>query len=230
MQQICLIEDEDKVAAFIIKGLMEHDFSVVHARDGAAAAKLFMADIFDLVIMDLMLPDTNGIALCRQLRRHDSDIPVLMLTALDRVDDKVSGLEAGADDYLVKPFHFNELIARINALLRRHRRTEKTTENLLTFADLHLDTWTKTAERAGTEISLTSKEYQLLEMFMQHPNRTLSRDDIAEQVWGINFDTGTNFIDVYVNYLRKKIEKDFSTKLIHTVIGRGYILREERKP
>lgn len=236
MTHVCLVEDEEKVAAFIIKGLKDYGFNVTHVGDGQSATGLLAVQAFDLIILDVMLPDVNGVDLCRQIRQRDADVPVLMLTALGRVEDKVSGLEAGADDYLPKPFHFSELVARLNAMLRRNRR-DNVSQNIhadeqqgtLTFADLKLNTWTKTAERAGVEIGLTSKEYQLLEMFMHNPNRTLSRDDIAEKVWGIQFDTGTNFIDVYVNYLRKKIEKGFDGKLIHTVIGMGYILKEEKR-
>jgi DNA-binding response OmpR family regulator len=148
-----------------------------------------------------------------------------MLTALDQIQNKVSGLKAGADDYLVKPFHFSELLARIEALLRRQPVSAKAEEHIFTFDDLKLDTWSNIVERAGREITLTAKEYTLLELFMRHPNKILSREYIAEQVWKIDFDTGTNFIDVYINYLRKKIEKGFKNKLIHTVIGMGYILR-----
>ena len=172
-----------------------------------------------------LLPDTNGIELCRQIRLADTNTPILMLTALDQIQNKVSGLKAGADDYLVKPFHFSELMARIEALLRRQTASAKTEEHIFVFDDLKLDTWSNIVERAGSEITLTAKEYTLLELFMRHPNKILSREYIAEQVWKIDFDTGTNFIDVYINYLRKKIEKGFKNKLIHTVIGMGYILR-----
>jgi len=232
MPNICLVEDEEKVAAFIIKGLREHGFNVTHARDGLSAKQLVQSDDkFDLVILDLMLPDGSGMDICRLIRERDSHTPILMLTALNRVDDKVSGLEAGADDYLVKPFHFKELVARLNALLRRTQPEGAVLQpaSMLIFEDLKLNTLSKTAERAGTEIILTSKEYQLLEMFMRNPNRTLSRDDIADKVWGIQFRTGTNFIDVYVNYLRNKIEKGLGGKLIHTVIGMGYILKKEKQ-
>ncbi len=150
-----------------------------------------------------------------------------MLTALNQVHDKVTGLKAGADDYLVKPFHFSELLARMEAILRRNKANEE--NHLLLFDDLRLDTWSKTAERNGKKIILTAKEYTLLELFMQNPNKILSREYIAEKVWEIGFDTGTNFIDVYVNYLRKKIEKEFKNKLIHTVIGMGYILKKADK-
>jgi len=174
-----------------------------------------------------MLPDTNGIDLCRAVRQKDTLTPILMLTALNQVHDKVSGLKAGADDYLVKPFHFSELLARMEALMRRNKSAEE--NHQLAFDDLTLATWSKTAERAGKKITLTAKEYTLLELFLQNPNKILSREYIAEKVWEIGFDTGTNFIDVYVNYLRKKIEKDFKSKLIHTVIGMGYILKQSGK-
>ncbi|HTD39916.1 MAG TPA: response regulator transcription factor [Mucilaginibacter sp.] len=227
MNNICLIEDEQKVAAFITKGLEEHGYSVKTAGDGVTAQKLLQQEQFDLLIMDVMLPDTNGIELCRQIRQKDSNTPILMLTALNQVHDKVSGLKAGADDYLVKPFHFSELLARMEALMRRNKNVEG--NHSLIFEDLKLDTWSKTAERGGKKIVLTAKEYTLLELFMQNPNKILSREYIAEKVWEIGFDTGTNFIDVYVNYLRKKIEKDFKSKLIHTVIGMGYILKQAGK-
>lgn len=226
MAKICLVEDEQKVAAFICKGLKEHGYVVDTVNNGAAAKVILKATDFDLLILDVMLPDINGIELCRQIRINDSNTPILMLTALDQVNNKVSGLKAGADDYLVKPFHFIELLARIEALLRRQITSPTETHTLL-FDDLTLDTWSNTAERAGNKIILTAKEYTLLQLFMQHPNKVLSREYIAGQVWKIDFDTGTNFIDVYVNYLRNKIEKGFKNKLIHTVIGMGYILKSD---
>ncbi|HWY38318.1 MAG TPA: response regulator transcription factor [Bacteroidia bacterium] len=225
MNSICLVEDEQKVAAFICKGLEEHGYKVTTANTGSMAKNLLKGEAFDLLILDVMLPDTNGIELCRQVRLTDTDTPILMLTALDQIQNKVSGLKAGADDYLVKPFHFSELLARIEALLRRKTANAKTEEHEFVFDDLKLDTWSNIVERAGVPITLTAKEYTLLELFMRHPNKILSREYIAEQVWKIDFDTGTNFIDVYINYLRKKIEKGFENKLIHTVIGMGYILR-----
>ena len=227
MNHICLIEDEQKVAAFICKGLQEHGYVVKTAGDGSSAQRLLHEEQFDLFIMDVMLPDTSGIELCRQIRETDNKTPILMLTALNQVHDKVTGLKAGADDYLVKPFHFSELLARMEAILRRNKANEE--NHLLLFDDLRLDTWSKTAERNGKKIILTAKEYTLLELFMQNPNKILSREYIAEKVWEIGFDTGTNFIDVYVNYLRKKIEKEFKNKLIHTVIGMGYILKKADK-
>lgn len=227
MAKICLIEDEHKVAAFIRKGLEEHGYKLDIAKDGATATTLLKLGGYDLLILDVMLPDINGIGLCRQIRLTDTQTPILMLTALDQIQNKVSGLKAGADDYLVKPFHFSELLARIEALLRR-QKVAATEEHTLIFDDLKLDTWSNTAERAGRQIVLTAKEYTLLELFMRHPNKVLSREFIAEKVWKIDFDTGTNFIDVYVNYLRNKVEKGFKNKIIHTVIGMGYILKSEK--
>jgi two-component system copper resistance phosphate regulon response regulator CusR len=227
MANICLVEDEQKVAAFICKGLEEQDYKITAVTDGASAKAMLKNQSFDLLILDVMLPDINGIELCRQIRLTDAKTPVLMLTALDQVQNKVAGLKAGADDYLVKPFHFSELLARIEALLRR-QNAEATENHMLIFDDLKLDTWSNIAERAGHQIALTAKEYTLLELFMRHPNKVLSREYIAEQVWKIDFDTGTNFIDVYVNYLRKKIEKGAKSKLIHTAIGMGYILKSDK--
>ncbi|MFI5137279.1 MAG: response regulator transcription factor [Sphingobacteriales bacterium] len=227
MVNICLVEDEQKVAAFICKGLEEQGYKVRAAKDGFTAKSLLQTDEFDLLILDVMLPDINGIELCRQIRLTDAQTPILMLTALDQVHSKVSGLKAGADDYLVKPFHFAELLARIEALLRR-QNVRDSQDHILAFDDLKLDTWSSIAERAGTQITLTAKEFTLLELFLRHPNKVLSREYIAEQVWKIDFDTGTNFIDVYVNYLRNKIEKGFKNKLIHTVIGMGYILKSDK--
>ncbi|MDF2430681.1 MAG: two-component system, OmpR family, copper resistance phosphate regulon response regulator CusR [Mucilaginibacter sp.] len=224
MASICLVEDEQKVAAFICKGLEEEGYKIKTANDGAGAKLLLQTAVYDLLILDVMLPDMNGIELCRQIRLTDNKTPILILTALDQVHNKVSGLKAGADDYLVKPFHFSELLARIEALLRR-KNANQPEEHTLIFDDLKLDTWSNIAERAGSQIILTAKEFSLLELFMRHPNKVLSREYIAEQVWKIDFDTGTNFIDVYVNYLRNKIEKGFKNKLIHTVIGMGYILK-----
>jgi two-component system copper resistance phosphate regulon response regulator CusR len=227
MNQICLVEDEQKVAAFICRGLEEHGYKVKTAKNGEEAKTIIPSADFDLLIMDIMLPDINGIELCRQIRLFNSKTPILMLSALDQVQNKVAGLKAGADDYLVKPFHFSELLARIEALLRR-QNTNPAENHTLEFDDLKLDTWSNVAERAGQQITLTAKEYTLLELFMRNPNKILSREYIAEQVWEIDFDTGTNFIDVYVNYLRNKIEKGFKKKLIHTVIGMGYTLRNDR--
>ncbi|TSD66463.1 response regulator transcription factor [Inquilinus sp. KBS0705] len=225
MNNICLVEDEDKVSAFIKKGLTEHKYGVDVFESGADALAALAQTDYNLVILDVMLPDMTGIEICRELRRQQPQVPVLMLSALGTIDDKVNGLHSGADDYLVKPFHFNELLARIEALLRRKKLAEGDS-HILSFGGLKLNTWDKTAEREGVQISLTAKEYSLLELFIKNPGKLLSREFIMERVWGINFDTGTNMVDVYVNYLRNKIQKGFDKKLIHTVIGMGYILKD----
>ena len=227
MACILLIEDEEKVSSFIKKGLNEHHYEVQVANDGIAGLTSALQKNYDLIILDVMLPHINGIELCRQIRQVQPQLPILMLSALGTIDDKVKGLHAGADDYLLKPFHFNELLARIEALLRRGS-VSQTENHVIAFSDLKLDTWDKTAERAGNKIVLTAKEYVLLELFMKNPNKLLSREYITEKVWGLNFDTGTNMVDVYVNYLRNKVQKGYSTKLIHTVIGMGYILKEQK--
>ena len=227
MFKILLVEDEEKVSSFIKKGLTEHQYAVHVAQDGVAGLTSVLQDSFDLIILDIMLPIIDGIELCRQIRQKHPRVPIIMLSALGTIENKVSGLQAGADDYLLKPFHFNELLARIEALLRRSNLAAETPNHILVFSDLKLDTWDKTAERAGKKITLTAKEYVLLELFMNHPGKLLSREYILEKVWGLNFDTGTNMVDVYVNYLRNKIQKGFDTKLVHTVIGMGYIMKEQ---
>jgi two-component system copper resistance phosphate regulon response regulator CusR len=225
MDNICLVEDEDKVSSFIKKGLSEHNYEVDIAANGEDALDMILQKNYNLVILDVMLPGMSGIELCRQLRKHQPQLPVLMLSALGTIDDKVNGLHSGSDDYLVKPFHFNELLARIEALLRRKKLADGDS-HILSFGGLKLNTWDKTAEREGKQILLTAKEYSLLELFIKNPAKLLSREFIMERVWGINFDTGTNMVDVYVNYLRNKIQKGFDKKLIHTVIGMGYILKD----
>jgi len=223
--RILLVEDELNVSSFIKKGLAEQNYEVEVAHDGLEGKRKAREEHFDLIILDVMLPRFSGNEVCSDIRRYNKTVPVLMLTALGTLDDKVSGLEAGADDYLVKPFHFKELTARIKALTRRS--LVEMQGKKYTIADLVLDTHTRLVNRTGKEIFLTAKEYALLELFILNQNRVLSRGEIAELVWGIDFDTGTNIIDVYVNYLRNKIEKGFTGKLIHTVIGRGYVMREE---
>nr|WP_294941168.1 response regulator transcription factor [uncultured Mucilaginibacter sp.] len=225
MDTICLVEDNEKVSSFIKKGLTEHKYNVDVTATGEAALEMLLHKSYNLLILDVMLPGMSGIDLCRQLRKQQPLLPILMLSALGTIDDKVNGLKSGADDYLLKPFHFNELLARIEALLRRKKVTEED-NHILSFGGLKLNTWDKTAEREGQQIILTAKEYSLLELFIQHPAKLLSREFIMEKVWGINFDTGTNMVDVYVNYLRNKIQKGFDKKLIHTVIGMGYILKD----
>jgi two-component system copper resistance phosphate regulon response regulator CusR len=225
MFKIGLAEDDIKIASLVKSGLEEHNYSVTTIPDGFMALYTFKEEQFDLIILDVMMPGMNGIEVCRLLRESNKEVPILMLTALGSVDDKVLGLSSGADDYLVKPFHFKELLARIEALLRRHQPVFTQQKNTLSFEDIVLDTYSKTVKRGEKDIQLTAKEYTLLELFLKNPNRLLSRQYIAENAWDISFDTGTNVIDVYVNFLRNKIEKGFDRKLIHTKIGMGYIMK-----
>lgn len=225
MFKIGLAEDDVKIASLIKTGLQEHNYQVTTIPDGLMALYAFKEEAFDLIILDVMMPGMNGIEVCRQLRETNTDVPILMLTALGSVDDKVLGLNSGADDYLVKPFHFKELLARIEALLRRHSAAFTQQKNNLSYEDVEMDTYSKTVKRGGKDVQLTAKEFTLLELFLKNPNRLLSRQYIAENAWDISFDTGTNVIDVYVNFLRNKIEKGFDRKLIHTKIGMGYIMK-----
>ncbi len=224
---ILIIEDEQKVASFIKKGLEEEQHVVELATDGLQGLQAALSKDFDCIILDILLPGINGRDLCKKLRQSQVLTPILMLTALQTTDDIVSGLEQGADDYLTKPFHFRELLARIQALGRR--RWHKTLgEEVLRFHDLTLDTSSKTASRQGKQINLTAREYGLLELFMRHPNKVLSRAFITDAVWGIDRSSNANVVDVYVNYLRNKIEKPFGdAKLIHTLTGMGYVLKQD---
>lgn len=224
--QILVIEDEKRVAELIKRGLEDQDYRVDLAFDGATGKTLALQHDYDLIIMDIILPDNNGIDLCKTVRLEKPDIPIIMLTALGTTDDKVEGLDAGADDYLVKPFDFRELQARIRALTKRQAKQPTPSQPLLKIADLELNPLTFIIKRAGKEIELTPKEFKLLHYMMQNSGRVLSRAEIAEKVWDTAFDTGTNFIDVYVNYLRKKIDRDHPVKLIHTRPGLGFIFKE----
>ncbi|MFH1478263.1 MAG: response regulator transcription factor [Candidatus Omnitrophota bacterium] len=221
--KVLLVEDEKKIASFINRGLKEEHYAVDIAYDGEEGLFLAKANVYDLVILDVMLPKKDGITLCRELRHSKIDVPILMLTAKDRIIDKVSGLDAGADDYLTKPFSFQEFLARIRSLLRR-KRDEKV--NLLKVGDLELDQLTHKVKRQDKEISLTSKEYALLEYLMLNADQIVTRTMISEHVWNEDFDSFTNVIDVYVNYLRNKIDSDFKKKLIHTIRGAGYIIKD----
>jgi two-component system copper resistance phosphate regulon response regulator CusR len=226
MANILVIEDEVNVSSFIKKGLEEEGHHAEVAYDGAMGLSLACSKEYDVIVLDIVLPQMNGIELCQRYRKKMGfKIPIFMLTALSTTDDVVKGLESGADDYLVKPFKFKELLARINVLLRRRSIGYNSKKYL--FADLSLDTDTKTVMRSGSNIELTSKEFRLLEYFMSNPCRVLSRTTILENVWDRNTDFNTNIVDVYVNYLRNKIDKRFCVKLIHTVIGMGYVLKEE---
>ena len=222
--RILVVEDEKKVARFIQQGLEEEHYAVEIANDGESGALLAETGTYDLIILDVMLPGINGIDVTRRLRAARIPTPILMLTAKTATEDKVAGLDSGADDYLTKPFAFAELLARVRSLLRRGT-LEKTT--VLSVADLELDMVTHRARRAGRAIDLTAKEYALLEYFMRNKDRVLSRTIISEHIWDYNFDTGTNLIDVYVSHLRTKIDSGHERKLIHTVRGVGYVMREE---
>ncbi len=224
MMKILVVEDEKKVAGFIKRGLEEEKFEVDVAYDGDDGFQKAAEGAYSLVILDVMLPKKDGLSIVRDLRAKKVLTPVLMLTAKDTVEDIVAGLNSGSDDYLAKPFAFAELLARVRALLRRSEQ-ERGAE--ICFADLRLDPVTHKVWRKDKEIDLTAKEYSLLEFFMRNPNQVLTRTTIAENVWDYIFDSFTNIIDVYVNYLRKKIDRDADKKLIHTVRGVGYILKEE---
>lgn len=222
---ILIIEDEQKVASFIKKGLEEQQFTVEVESDGEAGLKAALDKDYDIIILDILLPGLNGREICRKLRQAQVWTPIIMLSALQTTDDIVTGLDQGADDYLTKPFHFRELLARIQALHRRHHQ-DSIGQETLQFMDLILDTGSKTASRSGSPITLTAREYKLLELFMKHPNKVLSRAFISDAVWGIDRQSNANVVDVYVNYLRNKIEKPFpGNKLIHTLTGMGYVLK-----
>jgi len=225
--KILIVEDEPKVASFIKKGLEEQSYLVEQAFDGNIGKSMVLSSTYDVIILDVNLPGINGFELCKIIRENHIITPVLMLTALGTTDDKLTGFDSGADDYLVKPFEFRELIARLKALVKRGSTDASQTSNVLKVADLELDLDQKIAIREGHKVDLTAKEFALLEYFIRNKGRVVSRIDIAEKVWEINFDTGTNVIDVYVNFLRKKVDRDFPTRLIHTVVGMGYILKEE---
>lgn len=224
---ILIIEDDSRVAGLIQRGLQEQGFETTLAYDGLSGKKLADQNHYDLVITDIILPKIDGLDLGKHIRHTQPHTPIIMLTALGTTDDKVEGFDAGADDYLVKPFEMRELLARIRALQKRQDKSEKIIGNILKYANLEMNLHTKMVIRNGTNINLTPKEFKLLQYMLQNPERVLSRTEIAEKVWDTHFNTGTNFIDVYINYLRKKIEKNFDQKLIHTKSGMGFILKTE---
>ncbi|HTG70215.1 MAG TPA: response regulator transcription factor [Candidatus Udaeobacter sp.] len=222
--RILLVEDEAKVARFISQGLKEHNYVVDVANDGETASELTYLEDYDLLIVDIMIPKKNGIRLIRELRSNGSKIPVLILSAKDSVEDKVEGLDTGADDFMTKPFAFSELLARIRCLLRRN---QENASPLLQVADLTLNPSTREVIRGGRHIFTTNKEYTILEFMMRNVGRILSRTLILEHVWMDSYNTGTNVVDVYINHLRNKIDKDSDLKLIHTVYSVGYVLKGE---
>jgi DNA-binding response OmpR family regulator len=226
---ILLVEDEKKLADTIQSGLEEHDYNVTIAYNGKEGKELFFNNSFDLVILDINLPYINGYELCKMIREKNKVVPIVLLTALNFTENKIEGFELGADDYISKPFEFKELLARIKALLRRAEISKYAFEDVpvLTVANLELDLNRKEARRDGQKITLTAKEFQLLEYLIRNKDKVVSREDISKNVWETDFDPQTNVIDVYVNFLRKKLDKGFTPKLIHTHVGMGYILKDD---
>jgi len=221
--RILVIEDEVKIAQFIKRGLKEEGYAVDVANDGEEGHFLLSSNEYDAIILDLMLPKIDGLTLCRTLRKEGNQTPIIMLTAKDTVKDKVKGLDSGADDYLPKPFAFEELLARVRVVLRKK---DSRVQTQLKVDDLNLDLLTHKVTRGDREIDLTVKEYALLEYLMRNAGNIVTRTMISEHVWDINFDTFTNVIDVYINYLRNKIDSGFADKMIHTVRGKGYLLKK----
>ncbi|MEP6844471.1 MAG: response regulator transcription factor [Panacibacter sp.] len=225
-RKILIVEDEQKIADALKFGLSEHGYHVEVAYDGKFGKKIFDAHEFNLVILDLNLPGMNGYDLCKYIRRQNPGIPVIMLTAMGTLNDKIEGYDAGADDYMVKPFEFKELLLKMRVLLKRTMKQQLPSGNILRAADLELNLDSMEAKRGNKKIYLTAKELQLLEYLLRNKNRVVSRADIAINVWEMSFDTNTNVIDVYINYLRNKIDKPFDHRLIQTQVGMGYILKE----
>ncbi len=223
---LLLIEDEPKTVQSLKQGLEENGYAVDVAYDGMIGKQLAMRNSYHLIVSDIIIPGINGVELCRELRKAGNETPILMLTALGTTDDKVVGFDAGADDYLVKPFEFKELLARVRALTKRGSAVSQTAQ-IMRFADLEVNMDAKTVHRAEQKIELTAREFNLLVYLIRNQGRVISKAEIAEQVWEIDFDSGTNIIEVYVNYLRKKIDRDFEVKLIHTQFGMGYVLKTE---
>lgn len=227
MQSILVVEDDKRVADLLKTGLEENGYHVTVAYDGVMALRLFRANSYQIVVSDIVLPGMDGLELCREIRKINAGVPVLMLTALGTTDDKLDGFDAGADDYMVKPFDFRELTARIRVLLKRQQETTAVKCERLTCADLQIDLTRKEVLRGETLLHLSPKEYKLLVYLMENCGRVIGRSEIAEKVWDTHFDTGTNFIDVYINYLRKKVDRDYNVKLIHTRPGMGFILTDK---
>lgn len=225
-KKILIVEDELKVAAFISKGLNTQNLSNDIASTGAQAINLFNKNNYDLVILDIGLPDMSGLNVCEHIRKNNQIIPILMLTAMGNLSDKLSGFEVGTNDYMIKPFDFMELLVRVKSLLQFSKLVSKKNDSIQ-ISDLELDLNEKVARRAGKEIQLTAREFNLLEFLMLNKGKVVSKTELAERVWDINFDTRTNFVEVYINYIRKKVDKGFSNKLIHTVVGMGYMIKQK---
>lgn len=224
---LLLVEDEPNVVSVVSRGLADEGFTVSVAPDGQIGLEMATNNHFDLMILDIMLPGINGLELCKLIKKIKPNVPIIMLTALGTTENVVNGLDNGADDYLTKPFKFAELFARIRTLLRRYNGTTVNQDQIISIADLQLNLTAKSVKRNQHEITLTATEYRLLEYMAKNKSKILSRIDILENVWDIDFNLGTNVVDVYVNYLRKKIDKDASQKLIHTAVGLGYVLKEK---
>ncbi len=226
MVKILLIEDEPKTVQSLKQGLEENNYVVEVAYDGHMGHQLAIRNTYQLIISDIIIPGINGLELCRKLRLEGVQTPILMLTALSTTDDKLEGFDAGADDYLAKPFDFKEFLARVKALIKRSNQTMIEAQ-VLKFADLELDLTSKIVSRSGQKINLTAKEFQLMEYFLRNQEKVISKAEIAENIWEVEDENSSNLIEVYVNYLRKKVDKGFPSKLIHTQFGMGYILRQE---
>ncbi|MCC5925488.1 MAG: response regulator transcription factor [Bacteroidetes bacterium] len=224
---ILVIEDDVRVSDLLKRGLEENGYNVSQAFDGTTGRKLALANAYDLIITDIVMPGINGLELSKQLRALLPKTPIIMLTALGTTDDKIDGFESGADDYMVKPFDFRELLVRVQARLKRVAKAGNFHAEQLTYANLIIDLKGKTVKRDNTPIKLTPKEFALLQYLVENAERVVSRSEIARDVWDTHFDTGTNFIDVYINYLRNKIDKPFEPKLIHTRQGMGFVLKSE---
>ena len=222
--KVLLVDDDQRLSSFIRMGLEDHDMIVTTAFDGKLGARLAVTKNYDVIILDVMLPEMNGFEILIEIRKNRIRTPVIMLTSLDSTEDKVTGFDSGADDYLGKPFEFPELLARIKALDRRNKKD--IINPLIRIADLELDTIGKKVIRNGKEIKLTAREYKILEMLAMNKGKVFERIEIAQKIWGFDFNTGTNVIDVHINALRKKIDRDFSPKLIRTIIGIGYALND----
>ena len=227
MIKILVIEDEKRVADLLKIGLEENGYQVLVAYDGEMGWRLFQSNDFQLIISDIILPKLNGFELCQKIRKADEEIPILMLTALGTADDKLEGFDVGADDYMVKPFDFRELLARVRVLLKRRAVAKVDAVKEISYADLCINLERQEVRRNGEPIKLSPKEYNLLVYLVENAEKVVSRVEIAEKVWNTHFDTGTNFIDVYINYLRKKMDKNFEVKLIHTKPGVGFILTDK---
>lgn len=228
MKKILIIEDDRRIAQNISRGLLDEGYETEIVYEGTNGRQIALQQDFDLVLLDINLPGLNGFEICRSLRQEKPAMPIIMLTAMGEVEDKIEGLQLGADDYIVKPFDFRELSARVATCLRRADLLRKTdSDDVLRIADLTVNVSTKVVKRQNRYIDLTAKEFSLLECLLRNRGRVISKMDLAEQVWNLNFDPGTNVVEVYINYLRKKVDKDFDQKLIHTRPGLGYMIKDE---